>query len=154
MPINLPQLSGVSGEALRMSVGTVTVCSTLRGWASVSVSPGPAAPGGHLASCQPPVPTAPLRPPGPPGWVRAVPVGPVIPVSRISLMVPLKPHNAGVTGPPILRGLRVHTVGLLPRFLNSASSGAPGWLRQLSVRLRLRSRSRSPRVRAPRRALG
>ena len=32
--------------------------------------------------------------------------------------------------------------------------GAPEWLSRLSVRLRLRSRSRGPRVRAPRRALG
>ena len=32
--------------------------------------------------------------------------------------------------------------------------GAPGWLSRLSVRLRLRSRSRGPWVRAPRRALG
>ena len=32
--------------------------------------------------------------------------------------------------------------------------GAPGWFSRLSGRLRLRSRSRGLRVRAPRRALG
>ena len=53
-------------------------------------------------------------------------------------------------GPPI----KVSDSGRGLGYLRSGGRGAPGWLSRLSVRLQLRSRSRGPSVRAPRRALG